>query len=276
MNFISSKEPIPFCPPEQRLDQMVEAQKFILEKYMDIQGIPQFPCPLQTRENQDMIKGFLAYFVEELGEAFEHMVAATELLTEPGAEKIGKLRIKHMEINEELADAMHFLLEVMIYANVTPASVQRALLTEFQQRNIGDKYIINQHQQWDVIEASLFFARLFNNEAIGNPPTSVDISPNGTDIPMGAHFFSPKVITNVSILSWEITYTQCLARNLLRNKAWKQTSVEANEEAFQVKLFEVWMQFMRLLDYLGFTSESIHATYIRKNRVNQYRIKSKY
>jgi dimeric dUTPase (all-alpha-NTP-PPase superfamily) len=70
----------------------------LLGKYQDIEGLPLWPLNLDTRDNQELMKDFLARVVEELAESYE-------------AYRLGNMD----DAKEEMADALHFLMEALIY-----------------------------------------------------------------------------------------------------------------------------------------------------------------
>jgi hypothetical protein len=79
---------------------------------------------------------------------------------------------------------------------------------------------------------------------------------------------------------WDVTYRLSLARNALRNKPWKQTQVMYNRPVFEIELSTAYIKFI-FGYYLILNSErrepvKLYKDYILKNRVNKFRILSKY
>jgi len=79
------------------LKAIFKRQTELLEKYKEIEGIPDYPFDVDNAEHQIWIKDFLWRVTEELAESWE----AAE-----GKDK------KHQI--EELSDALHFLVELLI------------------------------------------------------------------------------------------------------------------------------------------------------------------
>ncbi len=75
-----------------------QLQLELLGKYQEIEGLPLWPLNLDTKDNQELMKDFLARVVEELAESYE----AFEAGDMPNA-------------REEMADALHFLIEALIF-----------------------------------------------------------------------------------------------------------------------------------------------------------------
>lgn len=279
MNFLSFKGNIILPEKTMFLQDMFGLQKTLLESYVEISGLPNFPCSLQTKQNQKMIKEFLAYVSEELSEAFEHLEEIMDLLNSPKSNTLSKfLSIKHLEVNEELADCWHFLLEVLIYCNVTPESISSFLLSEFQKLNIGDKFIIQNSEEGkiDILEAALFYSSIRNSERFNKPSKLDQYTQTRVDNVYGAYLLSPIILRDVGRLNWDIIHTSNITRGLLKNKAWKQTPVEANTKKFQEGLLLIFIKLCDLMEFLDFDSTGIYYTYHRKNLINQERIKTKY
>ena len=70
-----------------------------MEKYAEIEQMPQWPLNVNTREGQKWFKDFLWRTSEEIAESFEAYVLKNETHT-----------------IEELADALHFFVELLILA----------------------------------------------------------------------------------------------------------------------------------------------------------------
>jgi hypothetical protein len=82
-------------------------QEQLMTKYRDIEGLPDWPISLHTHSGQKVVKDFAWRTVEELTESYEAWFKhRNHLDAEPHA-------------LEELADAMHFFVELMIYAGMS-------------------------------------------------------------------------------------------------------------------------------------------------------------
>ncbi len=84
-----------------RLEAIFNKQKELIVKYKKIEGMPDFPMPIDSKESQKWFKDFFWRCTEELMEAWEC------------AEDEDSLHFK-----EEIADALHFLVEAFIISGV--------------------------------------------------------------------------------------------------------------------------------------------------------------
>ena len=149
---------------------------------------------------------------------------------------------------EELADAHHFFMETLILSESLP-------------------FFQDYWKDMDII-------------------SSTSLNPN----PLVAY-------SSVQGWFWQITFELNLARNSLRNKPWKQTQVQCNFPVYYEHLTLAYQTFIR--GYMAYTlleivpkpkahkviqepvsvippSWVIYSDYVFKNRINQFRIKSKY
>jgi len=76
--------------------------------------------------------------------------------------------------------------------------------------------------------------------------------------------------------AWDIVYQLGLMCNTLKNKPWKQTQMLTDKELFTKHLDFAWSyMYTLLLKELG-RDEEIYLYYFKKNKVNQFRQRSKY
>lgn len=88
---------------EPWLDFLLDRQHELVEKYKEIEGMPDLPMDINTKETQIWIKDFLWRVTEELMEAYEALL---------------KGNIDHYL--EELSDALHFYIELYILLDYKP------------------------------------------------------------------------------------------------------------------------------------------------------------
>jgi len=189
-------------------------QKELLDHYISIEGLPQYPINPDMKTNQVLFKDFIGRVVEELGESYESYCMA-------GAEDMGSTEwLNHMSnATEEVADALHFLLETLIYAGLQPDDLK-------------------------VMEYPV----------------------DTNELELG----------NISKVMWQVTYHLMIARNCLKNKPWKQTQMITDTTAFRDNLKLSWRAFLKMCAYLQINPLEMVNLYYKKNRVNFFRIKSKY
>lgn len=75
---------------------------------------------------------------------------------------------------------------------------------------------------------------------------------------------------------WDVVYELGLMCNCLKNKPWKQSHMLTDKAKFTMHLNRAWVNFITTLYALNLKDEDIFKIYFKKNRVNQFRIRSKY
>lgn len=203
------KEKVPELGAQGAFPVIWKLQLELVKKYQKIENLPSYPLNLDLKDNQELMKDFLARVTEELAEAYE---------------ALEKADIDNAK--EEMADALHFIMEALIFATTQER-------VEFAYGKIGE-------------------TTLFKDMAIG--------------------YYHDNVIE----WFWETTYYLNLARNNLRNKRWKQTQVLAQKTLFFKNLISALHSLINGFHLWNMEEADIFEIYYKKNRINWFRIKSKY
>jgi len=86
----------------------------------------------------------------------------------------------------------------------------------------------------------------------------------------------PKVIIASEVTPWEIVYEMGLMCNCLKNKPWKQSQMLTDRPKFFYHLNRSWVNMYQLLRQEIGEDKDIYVYYFKKNKVNQFRQRSKY
>ena len=271
------------------LEKIYEMQKVLLDHYVKIEGLPPYPVSVNTKAGQVLLKDFTGRVIEELAEGFESHLLIKKLTDEnlfwsdeDGNSKDYKQMINHLQnLNEEQADAMHFMTELMIYCNIQPEDIQSWIDVQVK------KY------HYDSIHASVFYkpieGDIINNAMmLGNCIAEGELTMGlGTNLIRyateeqlkylpGARLMTYELMELSEKLLWQVTYHINISRNCLKNKPWKQSGVMTDETLYQSKVVESFVWMMTYFSLIGLTSETVYYMYFKKNLVNKFRIKSKY
>lgn len=96
------------------LKDMYDRQYKVYEKYKEIEGMPSEFKSIQTRETQKWMKDFINRINEEVAESYESIRnPETSVVIEKRSED-GEFTMVDIHRSEELADALHFYLELLI------------------------------------------------------------------------------------------------------------------------------------------------------------------
>lgn len=250
-------------PGTNSMGKIFELQKTLLSHYIGIEGLPSYPIDLNTKSSQVLIKDFCGRIIEELGEGFESYLIMLDMFHNGYPEKD---MIPHLQnFNEEISDAIHFWLELLIFSgyeishlakwidydkddsilerwlNIASNQVQKQLYG----KRLPARWVIKDHQLKDEF--------LRGGRALSNDRKDV-----------------------MKQLLWDITFHLQIARNTLKNKPWKQTGMMTDVKQYEQSIAEATLALFEFFSFTGFTAESLYVIYYKKNKVNQFRIKSKY
>lgn len=123
----------PFSP--DWLDQIFDKQKSLIIKYQEIEGMPDYPFNVDTKEGQKWFKDFLWRVSEEVAESYEAVIDI--------AQGTKDVEIQEIHMNEELIDALHFLVELLILTG-RDADWARLALDEYRSSataSVQDAYL---------------------------------------------------------------------------------------------------------------------------------------
>lgn len=96
-------------------------QRDLMEKYKTIEGLPDPPLSLHHAHGQKILKDFAWRVTEELAESWEaYKKSEAASNSDLGFDEEIKSHLEHMF--EELADALHFMVELLIFAGIGSTS----------------------------------------------------------------------------------------------------------------------------------------------------------
>lgn len=281
------------------LEYIYLLQKKLLNQYIKIEGIQSYPVDVNTKRSQVLLKDFTGRVIEELAEGYEALILVDELTTRNKLWFDQELNIddfvqtmNHLQnAGEEMADAMHFMTELLIYANIQPEDIEsylnkwidknmsimaynlsiRKLNTVAKAMSIGSLLIQTEYtfdyKQSNLVDLVGLYNLVKDEEGIPN----IDVR----FLNCGKLYNSEKY-KSFKPMMWDVTYHLNIARNFLKNKPWKQSQMMTNEQQYQESLVKAFISMMGLFYMMGIDDENLFFLYFKKNMVNQFRIKSNY
>jgi len=206
----------------QDLDDIFKLQGELIEEYVKIEAVPQPPLQITSAESQVILKDFISRVIEELGEGFESYNLLYTLATE-GA-PVQRMLDPIWNFVEEIADAMHFFIELLIFSGISTAqalwfTMDRTLRLDLLKldkldSSTLDSYItlVDQVPGFKTRRVKWKIKPFFVNRGKDMDPAI-----------LGGRRVSEDMLNDQKLILWELTFLFQLARNTLRNKAWKQT-----------------------------------------------------
>ena len=212
------------------LQDIFERQWELIHKYHPIEksnGLllsEDLPLNLHDRMAQYRIKDMAWRVTEEMAEATGALEDHPDLLD---------------HFHEELSDALHFLVELMICVNLGPTKFTADSKT-------GDRLV------------GAFTEACFDDES------------------RLQYNFTVGDKEQIWIQSWAVIHELGQAMNCLKNKPWKQSHMLTDVNKFNTFMVRTFHAFLRLCAVAGMNEHDIYSMYTRKNQVNQFRQRSKY
>lgn len=279
------REKTPEIKDGKYLEEIYKLQQNLLKAYIQIEGLPEYPIDVNSKKSQIILKDFTGRVIEELGEGYESMIEVEEIANKcnyfqastllPGEEKaMGMIKNHIQNTNEELADALHFMMELLIYANIQPEDCY--LFMEKVCKNMGVYHTNYGHHLNGLMEFGhgMVNGILFTQKNVFEldyryPELKDSCTPVGWKT-------SPLWLNHTSIQLWDISYSLSISRNCLKNKPWKQSGELTDENKYQELLCESFTKLLGFYKHMGYTAETLFEVYFKKNCINQFRIASKY
>ena len=256
--------------PEGRgFTTLFELQEELLKEYRKIEKLPPYPVDINTRAAQDLLKDFSGRIIEELGEGFESYLTMLDMFHKGVDES--KMIPFLQNFNEEIADATHFWLEIMIYSGFDVNSV-RGWVTELIDEEKSKP--VDLLETW-VEVGGLLVNREIPLRAMPSRWVIKDHQLKDEFLRGGRQLSKPRRDYMKQYL-WDITYHLQIARNTLKNKPWKQTEMMTDVNQYEISMKGVCIAYAKFLYFTGFSHHSFYEIYYKKNRVNLFRIRSKY
>lgn len=263
------------------LENIYSLQKVLLDSYIGIEGLPNYPIDVNTKRSQVILKDFIGRVVEELAEGYESHLEVVKIMDSVGenisllSQEKYDMMISHLQnLNEEQADAMHFMVELLIYANIQPEDIY-----SWVEKKAAEQNILLPKDKNNIISAAMHLGYEHGREDFDNQYYYFLPFESSDDVLKyipGGREYNREEVMNMRKSLWDITYALNIARNCLKNKPWKQSGVMTNEILYQSLLVEAFVYMMGYYARLGIDSGSLYYLYFKKNMVNQFRIKSQY
>jgi hypothetical protein len=256
-------------PGMSAFNDMFALQQLLVDHYTDIEKLPEAPVDLNTKTGQDLVKDFTGRIIEELGEGFESYLLMLDMFH---SGQKPKDMIPHLQnFNEEISDALHFWLELMIFSGYDMSTLTEWVGTYLVQGSVKGQ---DQLGAWFNLGEVLVLEDTKHKKipcwwVIKDHMLEDEFLRGGRQLGSARRDFMKQFL-------WDITYHLQIARNTLKNKPWKQTQMTTDFKQYEEGHKKATAALFKFLSFAGFTKESLYVIYYKKNKVNQFRIKSKY
>lgn len=244
-------------------------QEALMLMYKEAGKIPDWhEFDVVDKGNQVFLRDLMGFLEEEIIESQDAHEQLTSLaLTNQRHEVLYPIS---EALNEEVADSLHFWVELFIYLGLTPQDLRAYYAALSKERGMNAA-------TGDPLKLSLQFAESYINreQLLVNIP-SMHLGYAGSKwVPYkvnGLRLNSLRVTQSKLYLFASIKHLK-MARNTLKNKYWKSKDYPVNTQVLHHHLMEAWVSWtiaIHLMDFTDFIG--ILQTYVLKNKVNQNKV----
>lgn len=258
------------------MEGIFDYQGRLMKIYASKNAIPKLPIDINNREHQRFIKYTIGDIIEELVEADSAYDPVKFSMCQDNLMELrGKLNEHFINYSDELADAMHFFVELLISVGIDNDEMLDYFGVKAKEENI--EAILTQ----DAMTTSLRYARhlLIRDTPIMQLKQRSMRALNKMQyeqLHVGGYFLNPELIAFFYEFNWEITKNLKSAAHLLKKKAWRESDIKTELRPFYEFIMKAWIFFMCLYDLAGMDEKSIYTRYENKNIINQQRAQSSY
>lgn len=274
------------------LEKIYELQMDLINEYVKIERTPAPPININTKSSQVLLKDFTGRVIEELAEGYESLIEV-DALTEKNRlwqyeydEKDMVMCFNHMQnASEEMADAMHFMVELLIYANIQPEDIDAYVSKlipatdevgpELHNNVIAKCMIKGTSDIREMYPEILNFKYVPLRNIWAHCYQDLPLPKNENLIHCGSRY-NHDYYRLFKAMLWDVTYHLNIARNFLKNKPWKQSQMMTNEELYQEELVKAFIAMMGAFYEMGIDDTNLYYIYFKKNLTNKFRQRSKY
>lgn len=272
---------------EGHLEFLYEKGEEQLVAYKRIDDYGKYPMDVNTRKSQTILKDFIGRIIEELFEGYESMEQVVDILIKKGF-NVGALVDSEctdilnglQNANEEQADALGFFISTLLFSNILPEDIYSYCTKVLGRKsnNLNELMSIGANRLYlkDTLDNLHKRFNIFNEDMMWWLQAKEYKIEDLFEYTAGFHTVSGNELCYERDQLWLVVYELNKARNLLKNRPWKQTEVMTKELEFQESLVKSFIYYLGYLADRGFDQDKVVTLFNRKQALNMWRIKSGY
>lgn len=240
-------------------------QTKLMEAYKAAGRLSQWPIDINNPKSEAFYRELFGFLEEEIIEASEQVDLLLDTLenNKEGAKNV------LIDLNEEVADALHFWIETFIFLSFMPRSFEKYY------EDLSAQYYLNSGRG-DIFKLAFQFSENYLRkegklaELSGASTYTVEMEPLPYE-QAGSRISLESKELYESLTLKTIKHLQ-LAKNCLKNKYWKSKEYEVNVALFNQHLMEAWIYWTMSLVALGLRPAALIQNYLLKNKINHNKI----
>lgn len=262
------------------LESIFQKQKSLIAQYINLGSLPEWPLNLSLKTSQKTLKDINLALLEELGEIFEsYEKLHNSIIVNPNTFSPAELTLALANLSEEVADTLHFLIELLIYAQVDEGGV-----STYYRRMAKDKLIPPSIYNPNNLLSTILQVATWANIKEGYTPTGLSIKQlhpktlgfEDNNCTLAFRLYHPAYLTGFKLLLWDFTAKLLTSQNYLKSKAWRKQQPTVDVGNYQLAVMNAVLTYFQILAYVGFTEDSLYEIYTKKNNICLNRIKENY
>lgn len=272
---------------EGHLEFLYEKGEEQLKEYQRIDNFEDYPLDVNTRKSQVILKDFIGRIIEELFEGYESIEQVVGIFIKKGFNVGALVNSECIEVlnglqnaNEEQADAIGFFISTLLFSNILPEDIYSYSTKVLGRKpnNLNELMSIGANRLYlkDALDNHHRRFPIFNDDMVWWLNDKGYKSNDIFEYIAGFHSVSSDELDDERNQLWLVVYELNKARNLLKNRPWKQTGVMTKELEFQESLVKSFIYYLGYLADRGFDQDKVVTLFNRKQALNMWRIKSGY
>lgn len=241
-------------------------QTKLMEAYREAGRLSQWPISIEDTKGQAFYRELFGFLEEEIIEASFEVDKLWEAAMQNDEEAVRQTLIN---LNEEIADGLHFWIETFIFLSFMPRSFEN-----YYAELAKEKYLNS--ETGEVFKLVFQFAENYLNHSGHKEDSAFTFMLRPmpeTFEQAGSSISSSSKKEYDKYTFYTIKYLQ-LAKNCLKNKAWKSKEYEVNIQRFNELLMEAWINWTISLTILKVRPAALVQNYLLKNKINHDKIKT--
>lgn len=269
-----------------KLEEIFSLQKDLIDGYIKIESLPQYPINIQSKSSQTLIKDFVGRVIEELSESYESLMIIDSIIQNTirlngglrniSEEDSEKILSESQNASEEISDALHFFIELLIYTDISASDIYDYVENHssfgLSENKLFEVMILGSGYLGSYSELSNNYPRIYLNNLPIFQNKEIDWGLRQFGLTYNQELFN----INLKCYFWDITHYLNLARNCLKNKPWKQSQMLTDSAKFRDYLIKSFILFLGTCYSMNLSSDNLYRNYFKKNKINLFRQKSHY
>lgn len=261
------------------LERIFQKQEAYMNSLKEIEAFPDWPFNINMKSHQLIIKDIISRGITELSESFELTQKITKIADTNDQDTPVEPLVR--EFNEELADSLHFFVEVLILVGIDSYDIDKWYHDYLQEMELSGSFYFPNNTMKTVTTYSRHmnvyqgYYRLIPSSFKVMNEVDEDDHQIDSGIQAGKRVSKELILEQAQEL-WMLTHSFHIAMNLLKKKKHRNASPDTKLHLFAEALMHGFVRLFKYFDMVGASPISLYENYLAKNTINLKRLKDEY